>query len=94
MERKDAAYAHGILDPITATVIVSVATIEALAIWISKNKQKITIEKDETIKNSDGSESVTRTSATIERKSSDAKVVEQIRNFVNFTNLTTDEPKS
>ena len=52
LERKDAAYGHGILDPITATVIVSVATIQALAIWISKNKQKIPIEKNETIKNS------------------------------------------
>jgi hypothetical protein len=47
LHREDAAYGHGLLDPITAIVIVSVATIEALAIWISKNRKKITVERDE-----------------------------------------------
>jgi hypothetical protein len=94
LDQKGAVNGYGILDPITATVIISGASIGALAIWISKNREKITIEKDEVIPNADGSSKVRHDSTTMDRESSDAKVVEQIRKFLDLDNLAADVPKS
>ena len=78
---RDESLGHGVLDPITATVLVSLATIQALSLWLSKNRKKVELARTETVKALDGSEKTVRTSVVISCETTDAEVAKQIAKF-------------
>lgn len=69
---------YGVLDPITAGVIVTVFSLQVLATWLNKREEKVHLERVDVTKNADGSETASRHTISYSRSESDADVIKQL----------------
>jgi hypothetical protein len=69
---------YGVLDPVTATVSVTIFSLQVLATWLNKREEKVHLEALDVTKNADGSETVSRRTISYSRSESDADVIKQL----------------
>jgi hypothetical protein len=69
---------YGVLDPVTAVVIVTVFSLQVLATWLNKREEKVNLERVDVTKNADGSETASRHTISYSRSESDADVIKQL----------------
>jgi hypothetical protein len=69
---------YGVLDPVTATVIVTVFSLQVLATWLNKREEKVNLKRVEVTKGADGSEKTSRHTISYSRSEADADVLKQL----------------
>lgn len=69
---------YGVLDPVTAVVIVTVFSLQVLATWLNKRDEKVNVELVDVSKKPDGTETTSRQTISYTRSESDADVIKQL----------------
>ena len=75
---KAAGSRHGALDPVTAVVIISVASLQVLAVWLSKNRKSGRFAEVLKIEHPDGRIEIREVVLETTDETSDADVMQQL----------------
>jgi hypothetical protein len=75
---------HGTLELIAAVVIITTASLQALATWLSKNRKTVEITRTEHSTSDKNAAKEITYSIRIESETSDANVLKQIQDFTRF----------